>query len=80
MRDNPQFKETYKKYIFNKDSTAFLLCKDGTISEKAASEIREFHDKCYSIKNGFDGERDDLQKKRGHINGWKADGLPWEEY
>jgi rhodanese-related sulfurtransferase len=80
MRENPQFKETYKKYIFDKESTAFLLCKDGKISEKAANEIREFHGKCYSIKNGFDGERDDLQKKRGNINGWKAEGLPWEEY
>jgi rhodanese-related sulfurtransferase len=80
MRDNPDFKNTYKKYIFNKDSTAFLLCRDGKVSEQAANEIREFHGNCYSIKNGFDGERDENQKRRGQINGWKADGLPWEEY
>jgi hypothetical protein len=78
MRDNPKFKETYKKYIFNDESTTFIMCRDGTLAEKAVNEIREFHSNCFAIKNGFDGEKDNTRKQRGLINGWKGEGLPWE--
>ena len=80
MRTNPEFEKTYKQYFFNKDSVTFLLCKDGTMSEQVASEIREFHENCYAIKNGFNGEKNEESKQRNRLNGWKADGLPCEDY
>jgi hypothetical protein len=79
LRENPNFVREFNKFIFNDETVTFLICKDGTLSEKALEKLKETNKKCFAIENGFEGEIDNLQKKRSQINGWKASGLPWED-
>lgn len=79
LRENPNFVREFNKFIFNKDTVTFLICKDGTLSEKAAEKLKQMNKKCFAIEKGFEGDIDELEKKRSKINGWKASGLPWED-
>ena len=79
MKQNPKFIDTFKGYIFNKEATTFLLCNDGTTSKSIINDIREFHENCYVIEDGFNGPKDLDLKRRGMISGWKAEGLPWQD-
>lgn len=79
MRQNPRFVDTFKDYFFNKDATTFLLCNDGNISKSIVGDIREFHENCYAIEDGFNGPKHEELNRRGLISGWKAEGLPWQE-
>ena len=81
MRENPNFVREFNKFIFNDNSVTFLICKDGTLSERAAEKLKQAGKKneCYTIENGFEGQMSDMEKKRSMINGWKASGLPYED-
>lgn len=60
----------------------FFLCRTGGRSIAAAREVaRQLHRRginlhITNIVEGFEGEKD-ANGQRGHINGWKASGLPW---
>jgi hypothetical protein len=79
LRENPNFVREFNKFIFNEDTVTFLICKDGTLSEKAAEKLKQTNKKCFLIDKGFEGDLDESEKKRSKINGWKASGLPWED-
>ena len=56
-----------------------LMCRNGNRARAAAScaEVRGFthvHVMCH----GFEGEID-AHKRRGTVNGWRYEGLPWEQ-
>ena len=54
-----------------------LMCRSGTrtLPAGAALEAAGFTE-VVNMLHGFEGEADD-QFQRGHLNGWRFDGLPW---
>ena len=73
LRENPHFIREFNKFIFNDETVTFLICKDGTLSEKALQKLKQTNKQC------FEGTLDCSEKKRCNINGWKANGLPYED-
>lgn len=61
------------------DRPILLLCRSGNRSEEAgeALETAGFTN-VINIRHGFEGERDE-QHHRNTLNGWRVDGLPWEQ-
>jgi rhodanese-related sulfurtransferase len=56
-----------------------FLCRSGVRSRAAAIAMTEAgRERCYNIAQGFEGPLDNKQK-RGAVDGWKADGLPWAQ-
>ena len=56
-----------------------LICRSGNRSREAGEFLEQhgFTD-VYNVKYGFEGELDD-QHHRSTLNGWRYDGLPWEQ-
>jgi rhodanese-related sulfurtransferase len=56
-----------------------LICRSGkrTVDAGLALEAAGFTE-VINVLHGFEGELDD-HFKRGQLNGWRFDGLPWEQ-
>lgn len=60
----------------------YFLCRSGVRSLDAAHVMADALDKqgkvanCINVVNGFEGDMDE-NRQRGHVNGWKVQGLPW---
>jgi rhodanese-related sulfurtransferase len=56
-----------------------LICRSGKRSIEAgeALEANGFA-RIINVLYGFEGDRDD-KSQRGNLNGWRRDGLPWEQ-
>jgi rhodanese-related sulfurtransferase len=56
-----------------------LLCRSGTrtLPAGAALEAAGFAE-VVNIVHGFEGDPDE-NFQRGRLNGWRFDGLPWEQ-
>jgi rhodanese-related sulfurtransferase len=56
-----------------------LLCRSGhrTIAAGAALEAAGFRE-VVNVLHGFEGDPD-AHLQRGRLNGWRFDGLPWEQ-
>lgn len=56
-----------------------LLCRSGkrTVEAGHALEAAGFGE-VVNVVHGFEGELD-ANFQRGHLNGWRHDGLPWEQ-
>ncbi len=56
-----------------------MICRSGNRSEKAGVQLLEAGlTNIYHISDGFEGDRDD-DDHRGTLNGWRFNGLPWEQ-
>jgi len=56
-----------------------LLCRSGTRSLDAARALeREGFSNVCNVLHGFEGDRDEAHH-RSRLNGWRFDGLPWEQ-
>lgn len=55
-----------------------LLCRSGVRSVAAAKRASELGLEAYNILEGFEGDPDG-QAQRGHIGGWRRQGLPWRQ-
>ncbi len=77
MRVNPDFCEQLAAHGVGKDAPLLFICRSG-VRSKAAAIAMTAHGlaKCYNVSHGFEGDPDS-SKRRGTINGWKIDGLPW---
>lgn len=60
-------------------TTVLTLCRSGKRSRAAAECLvgAGFED-VYNIADGFEGDRDGM-KHRSSLNGWRHQGLPWEQ-
>jgi rhodanese-related sulfurtransferase len=59
------------------DQKILLLCRSGVRSKAAAAALTaQGWQHCYNITDGFEGPHD-ADRHRGHLAGWKHDGLPW---
>lgn len=80
MVANEDFLDELQELVPEKDTAILLLCRVGGRSIPAAKKLTKLgYTRAYNIQNGFDGELDEDQH-RGTVNGWKAAGLPWEQY
>ena len=61
------------------DAPLLFLCRSGVRSRAAAIAMSAAgHTQCFNIATGFEGPLDDKQR-RGLVDGWKAQGLPWSQ-
>lgn len=77
---NPQFvAEVSMLAEHNKDRAVMLICRSGTRSAEAAAALEQAgFQEVINVVHGFEGERDE-NDHRGRLNGWRFDGLPWEQ-
>ena len=77
MGVNPDFAKNIAEEIANTTPAIFTLCRSGARSIAAARALTQHgFSGCYNVVGGFEGDPDDFGH-RGHMNGWKFDGLPW---
>ncbi len=79
---NPHFVGQVKKLAganFEK-RPILLICRSGnrTLEAGEALEQAGFHH-VINVLHGFEGDLDDSHH-RNSVNGWRVDGLPWEQY
>jgi len=61
------------------DDVVLLLCRSSVRSVRAATAMaRQGYSRAYNILEGFEG-KPDARQQRGHIDGWRKAGLPWQQ-
>ncbi len=75
---NPDFVAHVKK-IANEARPVLLICRSGVRSLEAGKSLKEAGFKeVYNVLHGFEGDLDESHR-RSSLNGWRHDGLPWEQ-
>jgi rhodanese-related sulfurtransferase len=79
METNPNFVGEVLQIAKTKDRTIVLICRSGrrTLAAGEALEAAGFTD-VVNVLHGFEGDRNQ-QDHRSSVNGWRFDGLPWEQ-
>lgn len=77
MAMNPDFDEQLRGAVPAGKKIAFL-CRSGVRSVAAAKRATELGFEAYNILEGFEGAPDG-EGHRGHIDGWRFRGLPWQQ-
>lgn len=77
---NPHFVGMIKRLAgHSNERPVVLICRSGHRSVDAATALEEKgFPHVYVVQHGFEGDLDD-NRHRGNINGWRHDGLPWEQ-
>ncbi len=80
MQPRPQaFVEQLRREGATPDKPVVLICRSGkrTVEAGEALEAAGFR-RVVNVLHGFEGELDE-HFQRGRLNGWRFDGLPWEQ-
>jgi rhodanese-related sulfurtransferase len=79
MELNDRFVQDVQSVAKNNHQPVVVICRSGRRSVLAgeALEAAGFTD-VYNVLHGFEGTLDD-QDHRGTLNGWRFNGLPWEQ-
>ena len=74
-----QFVKLVHDEVADKSAPVLLICRSGkrTLDAGLALEAAGYTD-VYNVLHGFEGELDD-RFHRSTVNGWRFDGLPWEQ-
>jgi rhodanese-related sulfurtransferase len=77
--DPSRFVRLVEEEAGDKARTLLLICRSGkrTLDAGQALEAAGFSD-VINVLHGFEGELND-QFQRSTLNGWRFDGLPWEQ-
>ena len=77
--DPERFARLVEREARDKSRPIVLLCRSGrrTIPAAKALEAAGF-DEVVNVVHGFEGELDE-HFQRGRLNGWRFDGLPWQQ-
>jgi len=83
---NPDFVKEIRQLLLGGTSgdtddqaPVYLICRSGKRSKEAGIKLIESGiTNVFNVSGGFEGERDD-KYQRSTINGWRFDGLPWEQ-
>ncbi len=74
---NASFVAEVEKRVPDKKAPILLLCRSGQRSLEAANALEAAgFARLINIIDGFEGSLDQ-QQHRGHLGGWRYDGLPW---
>ncbi|GMV01966.1 MAG: rhodanese-like domain-containing protein [Burkholderiaceae bacterium] len=78
---NPEFVADVKKLAgHSMQRPVVLICRSGKRSVEAGEALEEAgFRKVYNVLHGFEGDLD-TQRQRGKLNGWRYEGLPWEQF
>jgi len=75
---NPHFVGQVKK-VASADRPVVLICRSGQRSVAAGLELEGAgFNEVYNVLEGFEGSLDE-HRHRGSLNGWRKEGLPWEQ-
>ena len=75
---NPDFISHVKKAA-SVDRPIVLICRSGNRSMDAGAALEEAgFTQVYNVLHGFEGDLDE-NHHRNTSNGWRFDGLPWEQ-
>lgn len=79
---NPRFARELEAKVAaqgGKEAVLLLLCRSGKRSALAAEAAEKAgFIAVFNVREGFEGDLDPAQQ-RGHFNGWRFHGLPWEQ-
>ena len=77
--DPAQFAKAVEREAGSKDRTVLLICRSGKRTVDAAHVLEKagFTD-VVNVVHGFEGDLDE-GFRRSTLNGWRFDGLPWEQ-
>ena len=77
--DPAAFAQAVEREAGRKDRAILLICRSGKRTQDAAKalEAAGFSDVSH-VMHGFEGELNP-QFQRSSVNGWRHDGLPWEQ-
>jgi rhodanese-related sulfurtransferase len=77
---NPHFIGEVKKLAGHaQDRPVVLICRSGNRSVDAGEALEASgFTRIHNVVHGFEGELDDCHR-RGTLNGWRFEGLPWEQ-
>lgn len=77
--DPERFAQAVAREAGRKDRPILLICRSGkrTLDAARALEAAGFVDVAH-VLHGFEGELND-QFRRSSVNGWRHEGLPWEQ-
>jgi rhodanese-related sulfurtransferase len=78
---NPDFVPDVKKLAGHAmDRPVVLICRSGKRSTEAAQALEQAgFEAVYNVLHGFEGDMNP-DRQRGKLNGWRHDGLPWEQF
>jgi rhodanese-related sulfurtransferase len=63
----------------SKERPVLLICRSGKRSIEAGETLEAAgFSQVINVVHGFEGDRD-ANNRRGTLNGWRFDGLPWEQ-
>jgi rhodanese-related sulfurtransferase len=78
MKPNPHFLASLEQQV-DKEALVMFICRSGARSHHAAvTAEKSGYNEVYNILEGFEGDKD-LKEHRNALNGWRANGLPWEQ-
>jgi len=77
---NPHFVADVRKLAgHSSERPVVLICRSGRRSVEAGLALEEAGFKrVYNVLHGFEGDLDE-RRQRGKLNGWRFEGLPWEQ-
>jgi rhodanese-related sulfurtransferase len=77
---NTRFVEEVKNLADQKTNRPIVvICRSGKRSIEAGEALEASgFTHVINVRYGFEGDRDD-SNQRGNLNGWRHDGLPWEQ-
>ncbi len=74
-----EFIASIKRFGCKLDTEIILICRSGCRSVDAGyCLINQGFTNVAHIMSGFEGDLDE-NSQRGNINGWRYDGMPWEQ-
>jgi len=78
---NPHFVQAVKKLAGHASARpVILICRSGNRSTAAARALEGAgFANVFHVLHGFEGDLD-AHRHRNTVNGWRFDGLPWEQY
>ncbi|CAG2149516.1 rhodanese-like domain-containing protein [Cupriavidus numazuensis] len=78
---NPHFVQVVKKLAGQASARPVLLiCRSGNRSTAAARALEGAgFSNVYNVLHGFEGDLD-AERHRNTVNGWRFEGLEWEQY
>lgn len=78
---NPHFVQMVRKLAGHGDARPIvLICRSGNRSLAAGAALEEAgFTAITNVTHGFEGDLD-AHRHRNSVNGWRFDGLPWEQY
>ena len=79
MEVNTGFIDQLTQAGFTPENHIYFICRSGVRSLAAAQAARDAgYPHVYNVADGFEGNPD-RNGHRGHVAGWKAEGLPWRQ-